>query len=106
MVLYLKPQSIYGFMFKIIQNVFQLTFFCIRYLFSQAINLYDSNYTKFASKSNSTKRRLPIRAVMTMFCDVQLNKYVLVFNQMNGSRIKIENNLVRKEQLSPHRMFR
>ena len=43
---------------------------------------------------------------MTMFCDVQLNKYVLVFNQMNGSRIKIENNLVRKEQLSPHRMFR
>ena len=25
---------------------------------------------------------------------------------MNGSYIKIENNLVRKEQLSPHRMFR
>ena len=25
---------------------------------------------------------------------------------MNGSHIKIEDNLVRKEQLSPHRMFR
>ena len=34
------------------------------------------------------------------------NKHVLVFNQMNGSHIKIEDNLVRKEQLSPHRMFR